>query len=89
MPSSAIRAITSGSRTNPGAAGMKPAAVAAALDELLRRDLVRSTDLPRSFRFRHPQLDGIFPREVRRLRLQIKATGALLGQRGQGPEVDG
>jgi DNA-binding CsgD family transcriptional regulator len=36
------------------AAGMKSAAAAAALDELLRRDLVRSTDLPRSFRFRHP-----------------------------------
>jgi DNA-binding CsgD family transcriptional regulator/tetratricopeptide (TPR) repeat protein len=36
------------------AAGVDLAAVPAALDELLRRDLVRSTDLPRSFRFRHP-----------------------------------
>jgi len=36
------------------AAALDPAAAPAALDELLRRDLVRSTDLPRSFRFRHP-----------------------------------
>jgi DNA-binding CsgD family transcriptional regulator len=36
------------------AAGLDPAAAPTALDELLRRDLLRSTDLPRSFRFRHP-----------------------------------
>src|SRR5918993_836138 len=36
------------------AAALDPAAAPTALDELLRRDLVRSTDLPRSFRFRHP-----------------------------------
>lgn len=30
--------------------------LAAALDELLRRDLVRPTDVPRRFRFRHPLL---------------------------------
>ncbi|HEY6748183.1 MAG TPA: AAA family ATPase, partial [Mycobacteriales bacterium] len=36
------------------AAALDPAAAPAALDELLRRDLVRSTELPRSFRFRHP-----------------------------------
>jgi len=36
------------------AAALDPAGTPAALDELLRRDLVRSTDLPRSFRFRHP-----------------------------------
>ena len=36
------------------AAALDPAAVPTALDELLRRDLVRSTDQPRAFRFRHP-----------------------------------
>src|SRR5215207_366009 len=36
------------------AAALDPAGTPAALDELLRRDLVRETALPRSFRFRHP-----------------------------------
>ncbi len=36
------------------AAALDPAAAPAALDELLHRNLVRLTDLPRSFRFRHP-----------------------------------
>ncbi len=39
------------------AAGAVPdGELAAALDELLRRDLVRPTDVPRRFRFRHPLL---------------------------------
>ena len=36
------------------AAGVDTAAAIEALDELLRRDLVRPTDVPRRFRFRHP-----------------------------------
>jgi DNA-binding NarL/FixJ family response regulator len=36
------------------AAGVPEAAVVDALDELLQRDLVRHTDVPRRFRFRHP-----------------------------------
>ncbi|HZB50956.1 MAG TPA: AAA family ATPase, partial [Mycobacteriales bacterium] len=36
------------------AAALDPAEAPAALDELLRRDFVRPTDVPRSFRFRHP-----------------------------------
>ena len=36
------------------AAGVDTAAAVEALDELLRRDLVRPTDVPRRFRFRHP-----------------------------------
>jgi ATP/maltotriose-dependent transcriptional regulator MalT len=37
-------------------AGLVDAAVADALDELLERDLIRHTDVPRRFRFRHPLL---------------------------------
>jgi DNA-binding NarL/FixJ family response regulator len=36
------------------AAGVDEAAAMEALDELLQRDLVRGTDVPRRFRFRHP-----------------------------------
>ena len=36
------------------AAGTSDAAAIAALDELLRLDIVRQTDVPRRFRFRHP-----------------------------------
>jgi ATP/maltotriose-dependent transcriptional regulator MalT len=36
------------------AAGLPDGAVTEALDELLERDLVRPTDVPRRFRFRHP-----------------------------------
>ncbi len=36
------------------AAGLEPDAALAAVDELLACDLVRRTDLPRRFRFRHP-----------------------------------
>jgi ATP/maltotriose-dependent transcriptional regulator MalT len=36
------------------AAGVPEAEAVAALDELLRRDLVRETEVPRRFRFRHP-----------------------------------
>ncbi len=38
------------------AAEMSEHAAIAALDELVRRDLVRPTDVPRHFRFRHPLL---------------------------------
>lgn len=37
-------------------AGLEDAAVGDALDELLERDLIRHTDVPRRFRFRHPLL---------------------------------
>jgi DNA-binding CsgD family transcriptional regulator len=36
------------------AAGLRAGSAIDALDELLRRDLVRHTDVPRRFRFRHP-----------------------------------
>jgi DNA-binding NarL/FixJ family response regulator len=36
------------------AADQPPATVLEALDELLRRDLIRQTEIPRRFRFRHP-----------------------------------
>jgi len=36
------------------AAGLSEAAMTTAIDGLLRRDLVRPTDVPRRFRFRHP-----------------------------------
>ena len=36
------------------AAGVSEASAVEALDELLRCDLVRVTDVPRRFRFRHP-----------------------------------
>jgi ATP/maltotriose-dependent transcriptional regulator MalT len=36
------------------AAGRPEAAAVEALDELIRRDLVRATEVPRRFRFRHP-----------------------------------
>jgi DNA-binding CsgD family transcriptional regulator len=37
-----------------GAAGLEPGAGLAALDELAGSDLVRATDVPRRFQFRHP-----------------------------------
>lgn len=37
-----------------GAAGLEPAAGLSALDELAGSDLVRTTDVPRRFQFRHP-----------------------------------
>ncbi len=37
-----------------GAAGLEPAAGLSALDELAGSDLIRSTDVPRRFQFRHP-----------------------------------
>ena len=40
------------------AAGVAELAAVEALDELLRRDLVRHTDVPRRFRFRHPLVRG-------------------------------
>ena len=40
------------------AAGCPETAAVDALDELLRRDLVRPTDVPRRFRFRHPLVRG-------------------------------
>ena len=40
------------------AADLDAAAILDGLDELLRRDLVRTTDVPRRFRFRHPLVRG-------------------------------
>ena len=40
------------------AAGVTEAAAIAALDELLARDLIRATEVPRRFRFRHPLVRG-------------------------------
>ena len=54
------------------AANLPEPAVTAALDELLRRDLVRSTAVPRRFRFRHPL--------VRRAVYESAPGGHALGQ---------
>jgi DNA-binding NarL/FixJ family response regulator len=40
------------------AAGVSEPDAMAALDELLRRDLIQATDVPRRFRFRHPLVRG-------------------------------
>ena len=40
------------------AAGVSDAEAIGALDELLERDLIRQTDVPRRFRFRHPLVRG-------------------------------
>jgi DNA-binding CsgD family transcriptional regulator len=53
------------------AAGVPEAAAMDALDELLGRDLVRRTDVPRRFRFRHPL--------VRRAVYEAAPAGWLLG----------
>ena len=63
------------------AAGMPEQETIGALDELLRRDLVRSTDVPRRFRFRHP----LGPRRCLRSGAGRLATaGARAGRRGPG-----
>ena len=41
------------------AAGVNDEVALSALDELLRGDLVRPTDVPRRFRFRHPLVRGV------------------------------
>jgi ATP/maltotriose-dependent transcriptional regulator MalT len=53
------------------AAGLSEADVVSALDELLEADLVRTTDVPRRFRFRHPL--------VRRAVYETTAGGWRLG----------
>jgi ATP/maltotriose-dependent transcriptional regulator MalT len=53
------------------AAGLPEAAVMEAIDELLRLDLLRTTDVPRRFRFRHPL--------VRRAVYEATAAGWRLG----------
>lgn len=53
------------------AAGLPEPDVLGALDELLRLDLVRSTDVPRRFRFRHPL--------VRRAVYELTPGGRRLG----------
>jgi ATP/maltotriose-dependent transcriptional regulator MalT len=53
------------------AAGMSEAAAMGAVDELLQLDLVRDTDMPRRFRFRHPL--------VRRAVYEATAGGWRLG----------
>ena len=63
------------------AAALDPAAVPTALDELLRRDLVRSTDQPRAFRFRHPLVRTALPTEASR---RMAARRARAGRRRAG-----
>ena len=53
------------------AAGVPEAVVLNALDELLRRDVIHTTDVPRRFRFRHPL--------IRRAVYELSAGGWRLG----------
>ena len=75
--------------TSAAAAGLDPSAAAAALDALVRADIVRPGDAGRSFAFRHPLVrravyDGI--PAARRLALHA-ALAAELGRRGAPPLV--
>ena len=61
------------------AAGVDELAAIAALDELLRLDLVRETDVPRRFRFRHPL--------VRRAVYEATPGGWRLGAHERGAQA--
>jgi ATP/maltotriose-dependent transcriptional regulator MalT len=61
------------------AAGMHEASVMDAIDELLKLDLLRTTDVPRRFRFRHPL--------VRRAVYEATAAGWRLGAHGRSAEA--
>jgi DNA-binding CsgD family transcriptional regulator len=62
-----------------GAAALTERAVMDALDELLRADLLRTTDVPRRFRFRHPL--------VRRAVYEAAAPGWRLGAHERSAEA--
>ena len=66
------------------AAGVDEARAIDALDELLRRDLVRATDVPRRFRFRHPLVRGaVYEAAPGGWRLGAhERSAALLAERG-------
>ena len=70
-------------------AGIGDADAFAALDELLERDLVRETLVPRRFRFRHPLVrHGVYESIKRGGRLQAHAhAAAVLAERGAGAVV--
>jgi len=61
------------------AAGMPEASVMEAIDELLKLDLLRTTDVPRRFRFRHPL--------VRRAVYEATAGGWRLGAHERSAEA--
>ncbi|HSC73399.1 MAG TPA: AAA family ATPase [Gaiellaceae bacterium] len=61
------------------ASGMDEAAVMKAIDELLKVDLLRTTDVPRRFRFRHPL--------VRRAVYEAAAPGWRLGAHERSAEA--
>ena len=66
------------------AAGVDEALATGALDELLRRDLVRATDVPRRFRFRHPLVrSAVYEAAPAGWRLGAhERSAALLAERG-------
>ena len=83
------RAIPSSPSSAAAAAAMPEAAAMDAIDELLRLDLVRTTDVPRRFRFRHPLVRRAVYEATRR-RLAARRPRALRrSARGAGRDGGG
>jgi len=72
-----------------GAAGLEPAQGLVALDELAGSDLIRSTDVPRRFQFRHPLVrSAVYEAVPEGTRLAIHSLCAELLRDGrEGPAV--
>jgi len=72
-----------------GAAGLEPGDGLAALDELAGSDLIRSTDVPRRFQFRHPLVrSAVYDAVPEGTRLAIHSLCAELLRDGrEGPAV--
>lgn len=72
-----------------GAAGLEPANGLTALDELAGSDLIRSTDVPRRFQFRHPLVrSAVYEAVPEGTRLAIHSVCAELLRDGrEGPAV--